>query len=177
MSTTLSTTYWPRVITLADSTLVRITRLDTTDIAYDIVESAGEADPGVPIYRTLTPALACAPLAGFGPAAEAWPDDATLAAHIAAQRALPVPVSVPAEVSRARFLIAVYDLYGITVVAIQAQIEAIEDEATRYKAGVWFANAQTFRRDNAYLLALAAALGRTSADLDAAFIHAGQLTD
>ena len=88
---TLSPTHFPRILT-AGGSLVRVTRCDGTDIAFDRIAALGTTPE---TYRTTAPAQGVPPVAGFDPAtAEAWPTDAVLAAAIANPPAAPAPVVI-----------------------------------------------------------------------------------
>lgn len=75
------TTYFPRIVTLADSSLVRVTRCDADDIVFDRIEALGTTPES---YRTTAPAQAVPAIEGFDPeTAEQWPSDAAIAERIA----------------------------------------------------------------------------------------------
>lgn len=81
MSAPLSTTHFPRIVTVSGSRF-RVTRCDTNDICFDRVTALGTTPE---TYRTDFPAQAVLPIAGFNPAtATEWPTDAALIAAIAA---------------------------------------------------------------------------------------------
>ena len=87
----LSPTHFPRILT-AGGALVRVTRCDGNDIAFDRVTALGTTPE---TYRTTAPAQAVPPMAGFDPlTATEWPTDAALAAAIANPPAAPAPVVV-----------------------------------------------------------------------------------
>jgi hypothetical protein len=82
----------PRIVATADGTLLRVTRVDAIDIAFDVVAADGTDSHGQPLYRTIAPAQAVPPLPGYDPAtATELPTDAAIAAHIASELAKPPP--------------------------------------------------------------------------------------
>ena len=88
----------------------------------------------------------------------------------------PAPVlPVPAEVSRARFLIALRRCFGLNEGAIYALISQLPAGDEQEDARDIFENAIEFRRANAFLATLAAAAGKSSADLDNLFRFAAAL--
>lgn len=77
----LAADHFPRIVTLADSSLVRITRCDADAVVFDRVVALGTTPE---THRTTVPAQAVPPISGFDPAVAAdWPTDAALAAQIA----------------------------------------------------------------------------------------------
>jgi hypothetical protein len=77
----LASNHFPRIVTLADTSLVRITRCDAEAVVFDRVNA---------LEQILVPAQAVPPISGFDPAvAAAWPTDAVLATQIATPPAVP----------------------------------------------------------------------------------------
>jgi hypothetical protein len=81
--------HFPRIVSLADGAIVRITRCDAEAVVFDRVVALGTAPE---TYRTTVPAQAVPPLVGFNPTtSEAWPSDAVLADAIENPPAEPTP--------------------------------------------------------------------------------------
>lgn len=107
------------------------------------------------------------------PAEEAAPED--IAAEVLvllAEPPAPPPV-VPAEISRARFLLALRHCFGLTEGAVYALISGMPEGEE--DARDLFENAQVFRRANAFLTAVATSAGKTSDDLDELFRYGAAL--
>jgi len=74
--------------------------------------------------------------------------------------------------SPAQGLIALFDLRGITEADIVGMIDAVPDDAARYRARIAFTRASDWRRDHPVIIMLAQELGMSEADVDALFAHA-----
>lgn len=105
------------------------------------------------------------------PAHSGNPSPENAAADIAHALANPPPAPVPAEITRAQFIIAARRVLGLTEGAVYATITAAADFTAEQKddARDWFENALTFRRDHALLNAFAEKAGVTATQLDAVF--------
>lgn len=103
------------------------------------------------------------------------PSPENAATDIAHAIANPPPPPVPAEISRARFVIAARRVLGVTEGAVFALISGLpageEQEMTR---DLW-ENAVVFRRSNPFLGMLAQAGGYTSEQIDEVFRVGGAL--
>jgi hypothetical protein len=86
------------------------------------------------------------------------------------------PVSVPQEVTRPRFMIALRKVLGIAEGQVYAMISAISDAEQQEDVRDWFDHGVFFRRDDATLIGFAAAQSVTPEQLDAVFIYAGTAT-
>jgi len=99
--------------------------------------------------------------------AQAWVDQELANGWVpAAQPALTPPI--PQEVTRRQFFLAVHSQLGLTRAALRAQIGT-------ESALIDFDEAQSFKRDYPLLLALAAQLGYTEAQIDQLFQLANTL--
>jgi hypothetical protein len=103
------------------------------------------------------------------PAASGEPCEANAAADIAAAIANSPPAPVPAEISRAEFIIALRKVLNLTegdVFALLSQMPAGEEQEDA--RDLW-ENARVFKRANRFLVGLAQLSGVTEAQLDEVF--------
>lgn len=162
-----------RVLTLVDAphpkAIVQSVDAESGTLVFSWANADGAAvDSGNSIAR-FTPEIVT-PAEGDTPAVYADPSDATLAAAIVAPEP---PAPVPEWVTRRQlkqWLIEHGQLAGV-----EAALNAIADDTARAVALNWWVESQDFRRDHPLVASLAAALGLTSADVDAAFREAAAL--
>jgi hypothetical protein len=164
--------YYPRVLDLGNGLAARLTRVDKTDIGYEL----GTGTTAETFVPTKT-ALGVPPIAGFDPAtAEAWPTDAVLAAQILNPPA-PAP-TVPAEVGSGQIRAAMIasgiaaDNAALDTLITTALTNAIADPTQRAIALALWGHATTFKRANAWVATAQTALGKTDAEIDTLFILA-----
>lgn len=155
-----------RILDLGDGVFARVLRVDSTDIAFDLGTMAGDVFTPTAVLQGVPP------VAEFDQ--ENPPDDTALAAHIADKLANPIPV-VPRVVSRAQFMVAIRRELDLVEADIYALISGMDAGETQETARDLFEHAREFHRNNATLLALAAAEGITSTQLDDVFRVAAAL--
>jgi hypothetical protein len=100
-------------------------------------------------------------LAKGEPSAENVEDD------IAEPRALPVPV--PSEITRPRFIIGLRKVLGLTEGHVFALISSIADPEEQEDARDWWEHGVFFRRDDHWLLTMAERQSVTAEQLDDVF--------
>ena len=86
-----------------------------------------------------------------------------------------VPPTVPQEVTRPRFIIALRKVLGLTEGAVYAMISGLPAEQQE-DVRDWFDHGVFFDRADPLLNSIAAAQGITPEQLDAVFIHAANQT-
>lgn len=135
-------------------------------VEYDVEGVGTVIDPeGEPGYRVRLPDGCVTAFA----AVSGNPSPENAAADIGYALANPPPPPVPAEISRARFVIAVRRVLGVTEGAIFALISSLPSGEEQETARDLWENAVTFRRANPFLLMLAQAGDFTTEQIDEVF--------
>jgi hypothetical protein len=153
----ISSSFAPRIIgPLASGLFAQINRIDTSDIGGDLGTFDGD------VFSATDTGKSWPPLPGFDPAtSETWPTDAQLINHLDAPAAPLVPAEVtPLQMRRA------LNTSGLRTVVESAVAAAPQDARDAWEF------ASVIRRDDPILAGMAAALGKTDAEIDALFILA-----
>jgi hypothetical protein len=167
----------PRVLELTGAAHPKaiVQRVDPASgvVLYAFADANGHAiDTGHSLAR-FTPVEIVTQVSGLSPQVSfESPSDSILAAAIVAPEPAPA-VPVPATITRRQ--LKEYLITADLIDTVEAALNSIADTKARRIALNWWTESQEIRRDHPMVATMAAALGLTPEQLDAAFIAAAQL--